>query len=96
LTSVRQVLAARSDKKNACRTIDASTAVHERIDFGEAGRQAYRLFWLDFADSHIEVSKARLQTPSLPEAACVCCVLIYMLKWRLHLWHPFKPLFDPS
>ena len=32
-----------------------STRLHEKLDFGEAGRTLYEFFWGDFADWYIEV-----------------------------------------
>lgn len=78
-------------KFRVCRAVDASTAAHERYDFGEAGRQAHDLFWLDFADWYIEAAKARLHVSSSAEAACTRRVLVYMLERSLRLWHPFMP-----
>ena len=42
--------------------VDKSTRLHEKLDFGEAGRALYDFFWGDFADWYIEVARASIQT----------------------------------
>lgn len=37
-----------------------STRLHEKLDFGEAGRTLYEFFWGDFADWYIEVRSSLL------------------------------------
>ena len=43
---------------------DESTRLHEKLDFGEAGRALYDFFWGDFADWYIEV-KQLLHAPGM-------------------------------
>ena len=41
--------------------VDESTRLHEKLDFGEAGRALYDFFWGDFADWYIEVTEQVIQ-----------------------------------
>ena len=51
----------------AAQVLDESTRLHEKLDFGEAGRTLYDFFWGDFADWYIEVCSR----PSLPVSAFI-------------------------
>lgn len=71
--------------------MDASTAAHERGDFGDAGRRAYAFFWGDFADWYIEASKCKLYSDDAELKAAAQRTLVYVLERALRLWHPFMP-----
>ena len=73
------------------RVIDRSTELHAKYDFGEAGRVLYDFFWSDFADWHIEASKARLYSRDVAEKRTTQEVLAYVIERTLRLWHPFMP-----
>lgn len=71
--------------------IDAASAAHDRLDFGEAGRILYEFLWNDLADWYIEAAKARLYSDNVEAARRTKAVLTYVYERTLRLAHPFMP-----
>ncbi len=54
LACVLLAQASGADLVEAVQVVDESTRLHDKLDFGEAGRALYDFFWGDFADWYIE------------------------------------------
>ncbi|CAG9467326.1 unnamed protein product [Pedinophyceae sp. YPF-701] len=73
------------------RCVDRVTALLEKLDMGEAGRQLYDFFWGEFADWYIEGSKTRLYSDDHATAQETRKVLVYVYDTLLRLLHPMMP-----
>ncbi len=72
-------------------TIEKVTALFDRFEFGEAGRQLYNFIWDDFCDWYIEMSKETLYGDNEAAKQVNKSVLVYTLDQILRLLHPIMP-----
>lgn len=72
-------------------TIKHVTALFEKFEFGEAGRQLYHFIWNDYCDWYIEMSKETLMQGTQEQKETTKSVLITVLDQVLKLLHPIMP-----
>lgn len=72
-------------------TIEKVTALSERFEFGEVGRQLYNFIWDDFCDWYIEMSKEVLYGADADAKRMTQHVLVHVLDQILRLLHPIMP-----
>ncbi|AYW47113.1 valine--tRNA ligase [Tetragenococcus osmophilus] len=72
-------------------TVERVTALFDRFEFGEAGRQLYNFIWDDFCDWYIEMSKETLYGEDKKAQEMNKSVLVYVLDQLLRLLHPIMP-----
>ena len=72
--------------------VDRMTALQERYDLSEAGRELYEFIWFDFADWYVEAAKTRLApTADSFRRRQSQSVLVYCFDRILTVMHPYMP-----
>ncbi|MBS9338627.1 valine--tRNA ligase [Fructobacillus sp. M2-14] len=71
------------------KTVKNVTAMFDKFEFGEAGRDLYNFIWSDFADWYIEMTKESLNGDG--DKTAVQETLAYVLDQTLRLLQPIMP-----
>ncbi|OCS88437.1 valine--tRNA ligase [Caryophanon tenue] len=72
-------------------TIERVTALAEKYEFGEVGRELYNFIWDDFCSWYIEMAKLPLYGDDEAAKLTTRSVLAYVLDNTMRLLHPFMP-----
>ena len=72
-------------------TIDRVTALSDKYEFGEVGRELYNFIWDDFCSWYIEMAKLPLYGDNEATKKTTRSVLAYVLDNTMRLIHPFMP-----
>lgn len=72
-------------------TIEQTTRLFDKFEFGEAGRTLYNFIWNDFCDWYIEMSKEKLSNGDEQQQIDTQNILGYVLDQTLRLMHPIMP-----
>lgn len=72
-------------------TIERVTALSDKYEFGEVGRELYNFIWDDFCSWYIEMAKLPLYGEDEAAKKTTRSVLAYVLDQTMRLLHPFMP-----
>ncbi|MFF5994500.1 valine--tRNA ligase [Lysinibacillus sp. KU-BSD001] len=72
-------------------TIERVTALSDKYEFGEVGRELYNFIWDDFCSWYIEMAKLPLYGEDEVAKKTTRSVLAYVLDQTMRLLHPFMP-----
>lgn len=72
-------------------TIERVTALSDKYEFGEVGRELYNFIWDDFCSWYIEMAKLPLYGDDEAAKKTTRSVLAYVLDHTMRLLHPFMP-----
>ncbi|HWL13621.1 MAG TPA: class I tRNA ligase family protein, partial [Ureibacillus sp.] len=72
-------------------TIERVTALSDRYEFGEVGRELYNFIWDDFCSWYIEMAKLPLYGEDEAAKKSTRSVLAYVLDNTMRLLHPMMP-----
>ncbi|WP_431027348.1 valine--tRNA ligase [Lysinibacillus sp. LZ02] len=72
-------------------TIERVTALSDKYEFGEVGRELYNFIWDDFCSWYIEMAKLPLYGEDEVTKKTTRSVLAYVLDQTMRLLHPFMP-----
>lgn len=72
-------------------TIERVTALSDKYEFGEVGRELYNFIWDDFCSWYIEMAKLPLYGEDEAAKKTTRSVLAHVLDQTMRLLHPFMP-----